>query len=307
MCCAGEWTRVLRRASRGLPALFPDSSAGCDLCPARGLGRAVRGRVLRSTLVPIEGCLAATLARHGSQRPIWEGAKCLRPAFSSGGEAAARARAGQARERWLVVVARFRARRSDGARSRRRGRGFDPAPPRRFAVTLVDETHRMPSGCLVVSVRGERSGFLLDGGWSCQWSFEESPSAGDAAPTLEQESREAPQLGRREPSARRLCRSNLGGQFSGRVPRLSARPRGVPWRGDVSSRCAARLLRRGAPSSGVPRELLLLSPALPPLIPALFRASLGRGAKGQMLAFFRRRSCSPCKRGAAAGEKAARR
>jgi predicted nucleic acid-binding protein len=46
--------------------------------------------------------------------------------------APARARAGQARERWLVVVARFRARRSDGARSRRRGRGFDPAPPRRL-------------------------------------------------------------------------------------------------------------------------------------------------------------------------------
>ena len=56
----------------------------------------------------------------------------LAAGVSSGGEAAARARAGQARERWLVVVARFRARRSDGARSRRRGRGFDPAPPRRL-------------------------------------------------------------------------------------------------------------------------------------------------------------------------------
>ena len=36
--------------------------------------------------MPIEGCLAATLARHGSQRPIWEGAKCSRPAFPREGK-----------------------------------------------------------------------------------------------------------------------------------------------------------------------------------------------------------------------------
>jgi len=212
----------LRRASRGLPALFPDSSAGCDLCPARGLGRAVRGRVLRSTLVPIEGCLAATLARHGSQRPIWEGAKCSRPAFPREGKRrrergrVRRGSAGSSSSRdFGPVVLTVPGRDVAGAGSTRH-------PQEGSAVTLVDETHRIPSGCQVVSVRGGRSGCFLDGGWSCQWSFEEPPSAGDAAPTLEHESREAPQLGGREPSARRLSRSVLGGQFSGRPPPVGA-------------------------------------------------------------------------------------
>jgi len=155
LCCvvapaAGRWRPVGERTplcGRRPGSLFGGSSSRASLVllrPAFGSAQWVDGDARRTTLVPIEGCLAKDPARHAVRAPTQGGGEVSHSRARCGGLAAG-TRARPTRERGLVVAAWVGGAVLALPTHGDSGRSTDLSLKAGSTVSVVDETHRVPA------------------------------------------------------------------------------------------------------------------------------------------------------------------